>query len=73
MRALAVVRLPETVGGPAEPFRTGPAAAIQEVAGARSQGLATGYAAVDLDIVWAMVTADLPALVVELEQALAIE
>jgi uncharacterized protein with HEPN domain len=47
-----------------------PGIAWRQIAGTRDR-LILGYEAVDLDIVWTIVTHDLPALVVGLEQALA--
>src|SRR5919199_4989523 len=75
MRALAVVRLLKIVGeaGRAVSDQTCaryPRIPWRQIAGTRDR-LIHGYEAVDLDIVWAIVTADLPALVAELERALA--
>ena len=77
MRALAVVRLLEILGEAARAVSDAtrarhPRIPWRQIAGTRDR-LIHGYEAVDLDIVWAIVTADLPALVIELKQALAAE
>ena len=77
MRALAVVRLLEILGEAARAVSDTtrarhPTIPWRQIAGTRDR-LIHGYEAVDLDIVWAIVTADLPALVIELKQALAAE
>ena len=77
MRAPAVVRLLEILGEAARAVSDAtrarhPSIPWRQIAGTRDR-LIHGYEAVDLDIVWAIVTTDLPALVIELKQALAAE
>ena len=75
MRALAVVRLLEILGQAARAVSDAtraryPRIPWREIPGTRDR-LIHGYEAVDLDIVWAIVTTDLPPLIAELEHALA--
>lgn len=75
MRALAIVRLLEIVGEAARAVTDTTRAQFPEVpwrqiAGTRDR-LIHGYEAVDLDIVWAIVTGDLPPLVDQIDRALA--
>ena len=72
MRTLAVVRLVEIIGEAAravsEPTRTQlPEISWREIVGARDR-LIHGYEEVDLDILWTIVTDDLPVLVSELNR-----
>ena len=75
MRTLALVRLLQIVGeaAPAVSDATRdryPTIPWRQIAGTRDR-LIHGYEAVDLDIVWAIVTTDLPPLIAEIEKALA--
>jgi uncharacterized protein with HEPN domain len=75
MRALAVVRLLQIVGEAAKAVTHSTRAQFPEVpwrqiAGTRDR-LIHGYDAVDLDVVWAIVTGDLPLLIERIERALA--
>ena len=77
MRALAVVRLLEILGEAAravtDATRTQlPEIPWRQIAGTRDR-LIHGYEAVDLDVVWAIATEDLPVLVMQIERALANE
>ena len=72
MRTLAVVRLVEIIGEAAravsEPTRTQfPEISWREIVGTRDR-LIHGYEEVDLDILWTIVTDDLPVLVSELNR-----
>jgi uncharacterized protein with HEPN domain len=72
MRTLAVVRLIEIVGEAAraisEPTRTQfPEISWRQIVGTRDR-LIHGYEEVDLDILWTIVTDDLPLLVSELNR-----
>ena len=74
MFALALVRLLEVLGEAAkqvsQEFRgSHDGIAWKQIAGTRDR-LIHGYFDVDLDIVWAIVTVDLPPLISELEQML---
>jgi uncharacterized protein with HEPN domain len=71
---LAVVRLLEIVGEAATRVPPGiqdkyPAVPWQQIVGLRNR-LAHGYDEVDLDLVWDIVTSDLPPLIAALELAL---
>jgi uncharacterized protein with HEPN domain len=75
MRALAVVRLLEIVGEAAravtDPTRTQfPEVPWRQITGTRDR-LIHGYEAVDLDVVWATTTGDLPLLIEQIDRALA--
>ncbi len=75
MLALALVRLLEILGeaakGVSEPIRNKfPAIPWKSIAGTRDR-LIHGYYDVDLDIVWKIITEDLPALKTQLEKVLA--
>jgi uncharacterized protein with HEPN domain len=75
MRALAVIRLLEIVGEAARAVTDSTRAQFPEVpwrqiAWTRDR-LIHGYEAVDLDVVWAIVTDDLPLLVAQIDRALA--
>jgi uncharacterized protein with HEPN domain len=70
--ALALVRLLEVLGEAArhvsdETQRRSPHIPWKEIAGTRDR-LVHGYFDVDLDIVWRIVTADLPPLIAELKK-----
>ncbi len=72
--ALAVVRLLEILGEAAKKVsqkcrQDYPAIPWRQIAGARDR-LIHGYFDVDLDIVWKIVSVDLPPLVAQLEKAL---
>jgi uncharacterized protein with HEPN domain len=72
MRTLAVVRLVEIIGEAAravsEPTRTQfPEVSWRQIVGTRDR-LIHGYEEVDLDILWTIVTDDLPVLVAELNR-----
>jgi len=72
--SLAVVRLLEILGEAAknvseECRRDYPAIPWRQIAGARDR-LIHGYFDVDLDIVWKIISVDLPALIPQLEKAL---
>ncbi len=74
MLALAVIRLLEIIGeaarGLSEDFRKrNPEIPWKQIAGTRDR-LIHGYFDVDLDIVWAILTRDLPPLVSSLEKHL---
>ena len=74
MFALAVVRLLEIIGEAAkhvsQPIRSlAPAIPWRQIAGTRDR-LTHGYFDVDLDIVWSILTEDLPPLCTELERLL---
>ena len=74
MFALAVVRLLEIIGEAAkyvsEPVRSlAPSIPWRQIAGTRDR-LTHGYFDVDLDIVWSILTEDLPSLRTELERLL---
>src|SRR4051794_23291041 len=71
MRALAVVRLLEIVGEAARAVTDGTRTQFAEVpwrqiAGTRDR-LIHGYDAVDLDVVWAITTRDLPLLIEQID------
>jgi uncharacterized protein with HEPN domain len=75
MRALALVRLLEILGEASRAVSDTtrdryPTIPWRQIAGTRDR-LIHGYEAVDLDIVWAIVTTDLPALIAEVEKVLA--
>jgi uncharacterized protein with HEPN domain len=75
MRALAVVRLIEILGEAARAVSDStralhPEIPWRQIIGTRDR-LIHGYESVDLDVVWVIVTRDLPALVTDLEQVLA--
>jgi len=77
MLALALVRLLEVLGEAAKAVseelrRSHPEISWKQLAGTRDR-LIHGYFDVDLDIVWQIVTADLPALLSALEKILARE
>jgi uncharacterized protein with HEPN domain len=72
---LAVVRLLEIIGEAAKNVSSStrdqlPQVPWRQIAGTRDR-LTHGYFAVDYDIVWAIITRDLPPLIVALEQHLA--
>lgn len=72
MLALSIVRLLEIIGEAAksvsEDFRQGsPRIPWKQIAGTRDR-LVHGYFDVDLDIVWAIVSSDLPVLITALEE-----
>ena len=74
MLALAVVRLLEILGEAAknvskEYRRDYPAIPWSQIAGTRDR-LIHGYFDVDLDIVWKIISVDIPALIPQLEKAL---
>ena len=73
--SLAIVRLLEIVGEaaarvPADVRQAHPKIPWSQIIGMRNR-LIHGYDQVDLDVVWAVVTSDLPALVAELDQSTA--
>jgi len=72
MLNLALIRLLEVIGEAAKSVsldccQSYPEIPWKQIAGTRDR-LIHGYFDVDMDIVWEIVTADLPSLVVELEQ-----
>ncbi|MBU0704183.1 MAG: DUF86 domain-containing protein [Chloroflexi bacterium] len=72
MLNLALIRLLEVLGEAAKSVSSGcrqsyPEIPWKQIAGTRDR-LIHGYFDVDMDIVWEIVTVDLPSLVVELEQ-----
>jgi uncharacterized protein with HEPN domain len=74
MLALAVTRLIEVIGEAARGLSQGfknsnPHVAWKQIAGTRDH-LIHGYFDVDLDIIWAILTQDLPPLIKELEKLL---
>jgi uncharacterized protein with HEPN domain len=74
MLALAVTRLIEVIGeaarGLSQEFKNNnPYIAWKQIAGTRDH-LIHGYFDVDLDIIWAILTQDLPPLIKELEKLL---
>jgi len=76
MLALAVIRLLEVIGeaarGLSEDFRNrNPEIPWKQIAGARDR-LIHGYFDVDLDIIWGILTSDLPSLITELEKILSL-
>lgn len=75
MFALALVRLLEVIGEAANAVtddirKRAPQIPWQEIAGTRNR-LVHGYFDVDLDIVWEIVTRDLPPLIADLERFVA--
>lgn len=75
MRALALLRLLEIIGEaarqvPSEFRAQAPAIPWRDITGTRDR-LIHAYAAVDMDIVWTIVTDRLPQLIHELEQLIA--
>ena len=72
MLALSIVRLLEIIGEAAKNVsedlrRASPQIPWKQIAGTRDR-LVHGYFDVDLDIVWAIVSGDLPTLIAELEE-----
>ena len=76
MLSLAVIRLLEVIGEAARNLSqdirdSHPEIAWKQIAGTRDR-LIHGYFDVDLDIVWAILTQDLPPLITELEKILSL-
>ncbi len=76
MLALAIIRLLEVIGEAARNLSqdirdSHPEIAWKQIAGTRDR-LIHGYFDVDLDIIWAILTQDLPPLITELEKILSL-
>jgi len=76
MLSLALIRLLEVIGEAARSVssdcrKSYPEIPWKQIAGTRDR-LIHGYFDVDMDIVWEIVTVDLPLLVVELEQMISV-